>query len=341
MLFSPVARLFLLALLVLNLTAWTASAQEEKPKPVVIKVTEAHRSKEKDGTSDTVELGDDLVVQVENLDALLEKARSTSPAKKILLFLDGRPFKDVTPFPPMDSATSILNFPLRRTEYSRDAWTSILGQPDSFEPREISVSIGLEDGYPMESDAKVKFRVIRIWWFWFWVGLFVVLLVACIRLASESELLRDPVPASAGGARRPYSLARMQAAWWFFLVLASYLFIGMITGDYSTTITGTVLVLVGISAGTSVGSAMIDAGKPLPAVANTPTCQGWWKDILSDSDGVSIHRFQIAGWTLVLGVIFVVQVYQGLAMPTFDTTLLSLMGISSGTYLGLKIPEKK
>ena len=28
-----------------------------------------------------------------------------------------------------------------------------------------------------------------------------------------------------------------------------------------------------------------------------------------------------------------------LAMPTFDSSLLALLGISAGTYLGLKIPE--
>jgi hypothetical protein len=27
-------------------------------------------------------------------------------------------------------------------------------------------------------------------------------------------------------------------------------------------------------------------------------------------------------------------------MPVFDTTLLGLMGLSAGTYVGLKIPEK-
>ena len=28
-------------------------------------------------------------------------------------------------------------------------------------------------------------------------------------------------------------------------------------------------------------------------------------------------------------------------MPDFDSTLLTLMGISGGTYVGLKIPEKQ
>jgi hypothetical protein len=67
---------------------------------------------------------------------------------------------------------------------------------------------------------------------------------------------------------------------------------------------------------------------------------GFLYDVLSDSNGVSFHRFQIFVWTLVLGIIFVVSVYADLAMPEFNATLLGLMGISSGTYLGFKIPEK-
>jgi hypothetical protein len=43
---------------------------------------------------------------------------------------------------------------------------------------------------------------------------------------------------------------------------------------------------------------------------------------------------------VVLGFIFIGHVYRDLAMPEFNTTLLGLMGISAGTYLGLKIPEK-
>lgn len=68
--------------------------------------------------------------------------------------------------------------------------------------------------------------------------------------------------------------------------------------------------------------------------------KGFWKDLLSDSNGISLYRFQIAIWTLVIGFIFVIDVYNTLSMPQFDNTLLALMGISSGTYLGFKIPEK-
>jgi hypothetical protein len=68
--------------------------------------------------------------------------------------------------------------------------------------------------------------------------------------------------------------------------------------------------------------------------------QGFVLDILTDDTGISLHRFQMAVWTTVLGVLFVIGVWQKFRMPEFDPTLLALMGISSGTYLGFKIPEK-
>jgi hypothetical protein len=54
---------------------------------------------------------------------------------------------------------------------------------------------------------------------------------------------------------------------------------------------------------------------------------------------VNFHRFQLAVWTLVLSIIFIKDVYLTLAMPTFNATLMGLLGLSAGTYLGLKIPE--
>ena len=75
------------------------------------------------------------------------------------------------------------------------------------------------------------------------------------------------------------------------------------------------------------------------SIAPSPT-QGFVRDVLADSTGVTLHRFQIVVWTLVLGLIFVTEVYRNLAMPSFSPTLLALMGISAGTYIGFKFPEK-
>ena len=66
--------------------------------------------------------------------------------------------------------------------------------------------------------------------------------------------------------------------------------------------------------------------------------RGWARDLLSDENGVSFHRLQIVGWTIVLAGVFVRAVWRELAMPDFDATTLALMGVSSSTYLGFKLP---
>lgn len=351
-----------------------------------------------------VKLRDTIEVEVEGLKTLLERERcleeENGAQRNIILYLDRRPLPDVIATPPTDPDKSVLMFPLARTEKSREVWTHLLGRP-SLKDREVEVSVGLDNQFAVESGAKVKLRVIPHVWFFFWVLIFAALLVGFVLLALRSDLLRDPVKAPYG-ARPPYSLARTQAAWWFFLILASYLLIGMVTGDFTTSMTGTVLVLLGISAGTAVGSAFIDSSKSSrvsqaqdaaratvlwgeitklndevtklneevtnlastardqsdPAKAQeladkealrmerlsmyrklTNQSENLLLDVLSDGNGVNFHRFQALAWTVVLGIIFGAHVYRDLAMPQFNETLLGLMGISSGTYLSLKIPE--
>ena len=74
-----------------------------------------------------------------------------------------------------------------------------------------------------------------------------------------------------------------------------------------------------------------------------PAWKGPLYDLLTEKDTgtgvVSFHRFQIFVWTIVLGIMFVANVYDQLAMPQFSATLLGLLGISAGTYVGFKIPE--
>ena len=157
--------------------------------------------------------------------------------------------------------------------------------------------------------------------------------------------------------------------------------------------------LLGISAGTAVGSTIMDAGTTIDAaerIRNVPTdpnglgqrvnelreslaiaktrvtaseaeqearraevkqiaaelalaesqqiffCRRPWLrmtyDLLGDEGHISFHRFQIAVWTLVLAFVFVIRLLSELAMPEFSATVLGLMGISSGTYLGFKLP---
>jgi hypothetical protein len=79
----------------------------------------------------------------------------------------------------------------------------------------------------------------------------------------------------------------------------------------------------------------------LTPTAASGVSRGFLLDILADSSGYSFHRFQIFAWTILLGIMFVSSVYNDLTMPEFSATLLGLMGISSGTYIGFKFPEQK
>jgi hypothetical protein len=67
--------------------------------------------------------------------------------------------------------------------------------------------------------------------------------------------------------------------------------------------------------------------------------QGWFRDLTTDLNGTALHRLQVFCWTWILGIVFVLAVYRGLAMQDFSPTLLALMGISSAGYVGFKIPE--
>lgn len=64
-------------------------------------------------------------------------------------------------------------------------------------------------------------------------------------------------------------------------------------------------------------------------------------DLLDENSVISFHRFQMCVWTIVLGIIFVSDVYAKGAMPEFDATLLGLMGVSAGTFIGFKLPGQK
>ncbi len=89
---------------------------------------------------------------------------------------------------------------------------------------------------------------------------------------------------------------------------------------------------------------LADINKQIQALtpqAAAGVSRGLLPDILSDGAGYSFHRFQIFAWTIILGIIFVSSVYNNLTMPEFSATLLGLMGISSGTYIGFKFPENK
>ena len=91
------------------------------------------------------------------------------------------------------------------------------------------------------------------------LSLFVSLVLFFV-LARRTDILKDTTSVKRPDDQPCYSLGRTQMAFWFFLVLTSFLLLWLVTGDVDT-ITASVLGLIGISAGTALGSAVIDAAK--------------------------------------------------------------------------------
>ena len=258
-----------------------------------------------------------------------------------VLYLDDQAIKGLSWTP---TGCGSFSFLLTRTDESRDIWGRILTH---IEPgKRIHVGIGSSQDNTFIQDvgsAELQFggtgRLVC------WGLLSILLVIAVFALGQKSGMLRDlPRPPAAGcsaipAKQRPFSMARVQMAIWFVLATSAYVFIWLKTGDISNTIPASILTLMGISSGTTVLSAVADSSnfKNLPAECS----QNFIEDILSDSDGISFHRFQMAIWTVVLAIVFIVKVSKSLCMPNFDQQLLGLMGISSATYLGFKLPALK
>ncbi len=280
-------------------------------------------------------LDDRISLHIQNFGALLKQANGN--CQGIVLFLDGMPIKGVKA-QSCDPVTGHVRYLLQRTKDDEDSWRSLLGKPNHF-AHSISASVGSDQQFSIPSTASFMLESIPGPQFVIFVVIFVLALAIFIYLCRTTSLVRSgthPIP-----NKRPYSLSLFQMSFWFFLVIAAYVFMWMITDELDT-ITSSVLALIGIGAATALGATLIDQSKPAPAPDEPGgESRGFLNDVMSDPTGVSLHRFQMFVWTLVLGVIFCGSVYKNLEMPDFSATLLGLMGISSGTYLGFKVPEKK
>lgn len=386
-----VLRRFLVFLL---FAALCASAQEPAASRVIsVKGPDFRKGK--------VRLGDEVRIAVRGYDALRKAAAAGQ--KQITLWINGvdselapmaEPYVD--PKPPMTQPeredARVLTFRLERTAENSKLWRSILRDPFGEPETYLALSVGVAGDTPLLLAPGVSGRVKLEKTFIAPAGLFwalVVLLVIALLFRYRSDMLRSGPDVN--GQKQAYSLGRSQMAWWFILIIASYIVIWLITGDRDT-VTTSLLVLMGISAATAMGSVAIDANAPArandmrqeletekatlatsPTMANAmapaPTAQeqaaaeavklriaeidqtvanvtkpslttkSWLRDVLTDNNGtVALHRFQILAWTMVLGFIFLASVIYDLSMPEFNTTLLALMGISAGTYLGFKLP---
>lgn len=146
-------------------------------------------------------------------------------------------------------------------------------------------------------------------------------------------------------SNNPFSLSRVQLGVWTVVISCSYIYLQLCMANCNDTgLNETALVLMGISAGVTAGGSIIDKREIQDGRfrhQNSPS-EGFFVDILSDDNGISVHRFQKVVWTCIAVIIFLNKVYSiktGCALPELSQTLLWLTGISSAAYLVLKTQE--
>jgi hypothetical protein len=281
-------------------------------------------------------LDDRISLHVQNFGKLLDQVSGN--CGNIVLFIDGMPIKGLKP-ESCDKGLGHVRYLLNRTDDSDQVWHKLLGRPKGY-AKPVGLSVGADAQFSVRSEvSEFYLEAVPRGWFMLFMVLSVAFAFFIVVLCRRTSIIRSG-SATVPAIQRPFSLSLFQMVFWFYLVIVAYVFVWLINDELDT-ITESILALIGIGAATAIGATMIDKSKTekVPEAADVPT-RGFVRDVLSDVDGISLHRFQMFVWTLVLGVIFVASVYKTLSMPEFSTTLLGLMGISSGTYLGFKVPEK-
>lgn len=318
--------------------------------PLVAKITAVGVNDS--GPARDVALGDLLTIAVSDGTMAKLRARAACRKQEIGLFVDGLWDKDT---PIINTSTpDQIKFALDRNADNKQLWKSVLVAGVLGSNRKMTLAVGTADAQDLTEEWSTVLRPFNTLRVALSGTVFLMLLGLIFWQGRVGTMLRDP-------GTHTYSLSRVQMAWWTVVSLFSIVFIWSVTGEVQTLST-TMLGLMGIGAGTALGAAVVDASKttaaaattvvvapsavvinqppPVPAPVNLGPSLGFLNDILSDSNGFAFHRVQMLIWTLLVSLIFVYGVVSTLAIPDVDSTFLALLGISNGTYLGFKLPEK-
>jgi uncharacterized RDD family membrane protein YckC len=289
-------------------------------------------------TDVSVPLGHHIKLKVRNLKNWIDQKNSPS---NLVLFLNGRQLAKTYPvavevgYDPAHPELNELLFKLQRTPETDQTWDDLIVQQRNLRglflkgvSRKVRPSVGLEGGASAESSAEFEMVLLPLGWEYVCIAFLCITLAGVLVLGRKTSLLRD----YSGG---PFSLARTQMAVWTWLLLNAYFFLFIMTWDPAVDIPTSIVGLLGISSTTYLAAVLVDQNN----TAKAPS-QGFWKDICGGND-LELHRLQIIAWTVVLSFVFVVRIFTKLSIPDFNPTLLGLLGMSAGTYVGFKFPENK
>lgn len=289
-----------------------------------------------------VGLGEYIGLKVNNLNKLFSSEKNQN--NSLVLYINNVPMHGIQPIF-IDTNQNIVVFQLSRNDSTKKVWDLFYNSKSRMNfVKPVLINIGLNDkGAIKGQPGNIVLKLFNNAWRWSMLIIYVAILIVLGFLAKKSNLLRDGKlseidPKTNKPKLATYSLAKSQLAIWTLVIVGSIGYIFSTTGELPV-ISGSTWILLAISIGTTTGASII--GFAPQNVAQLNESKNWLTDILSDNNGMSIHRFQMLVWTVFLVVYFICRVYMNLDLPQLGNELLALMGISNGTYLGLKISEDK
>lgn len=167
-----------------------------------------------------------------------------------------------------------------------------------------------------------------------------ILALGSLWLAIGSNILRDPSSATV----RPFSFARVQLLWWVLIIAFCFLYRYGLTFALPG-ITDTCLALLGIGVGTTGAAQILDTRQRRIAEAHgvrvmqDEKSQGFFTDILSDDNGLSVHRLQALIFNVIYGVAFFTYFVTNDVFDVYGPMQYAVLGMSNAGYLGLKALE--
>ncbi|HEV7763566.1 MAG TPA: hypothetical protein VGQ76_01065, partial [Thermoanaerobaculia bacterium] len=169
-----------------------------------------------------VKLGDFVVVTVSDYAKM--RGDAAAAGKPVTLFLNGIDTGTTASFERPDEKR--FDFVLTRTSENLPLWRTLLREPFGPDTRNVTVSVGIQGGAPLAraTNAKTNVELLKKRWSNLagiaWL-IFFALVVAGLLYFAKDMLKNEH--------NEHYSLGRTQLAWWFVLILGSYLFIWLLT----------------------------------------------------------------------------------------------------------------
>lgn len=172
-------------------------------------------------------------------------------------------------------------------------------------------------------------------------------------LNAKYNLLKD----KSSIIQKPYSYSRVQLTWWTLIIISSFISIFIAKGNLPI-LDNSLIILLGISSATTATAGIIDVAdqsKQNVTLIQNMQSEGFFLDILSDANGVSIHRLQAVLFNLIIGIWVIYSVLIGMKtctssvsatcinsiIPVIDANKLLLLGVSATTYTAIKTNENK